>query len=507
MFEAGSATGMEIGDVVRLVGSHGRSFGIVASLRRDGRRSEDSLRLVEIRLVGEILAGQTRFQRGISSHPPLDSPIYLASRAELVAMYGRMDAPTIRLGTLRQAGDLPAYALTDNLLGKHFAVLGTTGAGKSCAVTVILKSILRANPFGHVIMFDPHNEYGRAFGEQAEVLDANTMKLPYWLLNNEELAEVLVSKDTPERAYAETAILREAVLGARRAGLAPDANQDHLTVDTPTPYRLSELVRLIKEAMGAFNKTENSAPYQHLISRIESIAKDRRYEFMFSSFMVKDTLGRVLAQLFRMPVAGKPITIIDMAGMPSEIVDVVVSVLCRVMFDFALWSERGQIPPMLLVCEEAHRYVPGDDRTGFAPTKRAIARIAKEGRKYGLGLCLVSQRPAELSISSLSQCNTIFALRMGNEHDLKFVQHTVPDSSRWLVEALPTLNTREAIVIGDSVTVPMHIRFDTLAPDECPASLTPPFSSAWQSEHLDPDAIDATIERWRKQIKLRPGSA
>jgi hypothetical protein len=231
------------------------------------------------------------------------------------------------------------------------------------------------------------------------------------------------------------------------------------------------------------------------------MSTDKRYAFMFSSFLVQDNMQQVLARILRIPVQDKPITIIDISGVPSEIVDVVVSVLCRVVFEFALWSERAKAPPILLVCEEAHRYVPRDDQTGFAPTKRSISRIAKEGRKYGLSLCLVTQRPSELSVSSLSQCNTIFALRLGNEHDLEFVRNAVPDSSRWLTDALPALNTQEALVLGDGVSVPMHIRFDELAEAHRPASTTPPFSAAWQREIEDRGVIAETIERWRHQVR------
>jgi DNA helicase HerA-like ATPase len=509
--DPGATHAAEIGAVVRLLGSHGRSFGVITSLKRNGRRlGEDDDLLVEIRLVGEILGDDPEggvFQRGVSNHPALDGPIFSATRDELRIMYARPDAATIRLGTLRQAPDLDAFAITDNLLGKHFAVLGTTGAGKSCAVTLIMQAILDAHPFGHIVMLDPHNEYARAFAGRAELLNPATLRLPYWLLNFEEIAEILVSRESPpDRAYSEMAILRRAILAARQTFAAGERDAAQITIDTPVPYRLSELVRIIREEMGAFNKADSSAPYQHLISRIESVASDKRFEFMFSSFLVQDNMDKVLSQILRVPVDGRPITIIDISGVPSDIVDVVVSVLFRLIFEFALWSERGKSPPVLLVCEEAHRYVPQDERTGFAPTKRSIGRIAKEGRKYGLGLCLVTQRPAELSVSSLSQCNTIFALRLGNEHDLEFVRHAVPDSSRWLMDALPALNTREAIVVGDGVPVPMHIRFDELLPNRRPASMTPGFASAWQRDVGSPRLVAETVARWRDQARV-PSSA
>ena len=505
IIEESAASTVEIGAVVRLQGASARTFGVITTLKNDGRRGgEDDRRMVEIRLLGEILnAGphRWRFQRGVSSHPALDSPIHAASREELCAIYARPEAPTVRLGTLKHAPDLPAFAITDNLLGKHFAVLGTTGAGKSCAVTVILRAILDAHPFGHVIMLDPHNEYRCGFADRAEMLDPSNLKLPYWLLNFEEISAVLVNQESPAQAYAEGAILRRAILQARRAYLGSGTAHEHITVDTPVPYRLSDLIRIINEAMGAFNKAENSAPYQHLINRIEAVSTDKRYEFMFSRLTVSDNMSQVLSRILRIPVQGKPITIIDISGVPSEIVDVVVSVLCRLIFEFALWSDRAKAPPILLVCEEAHRYVPRDDQAAFAPTKRSISRIAKESRKYGLSLCLVTQRPAELSVSSLSQCNTIFALRLSNDSDLEFARNAVPNSSRWLVEALPALNTQEALVLGDGVSVPMHIRFNDLPPDHRPASTRPPFSQAWQQEGAVEDLIAETIERWRYQIR------
>ena len=154
-------------------------------------------------------------------HPGLDSPIYFADRHELALIFREPDVSTVRLGTLRQADGLPAYAVTDQLLGKHFAVLGTTGAGKSCSVTIILKAILEANPFGHIVMLDPHNEYGKAFGSSAEILNAQTLKLPYWLLNFEEISEILVNKESAETAYVESAILRDAIFRARKQAFGP----------------------------------------------------------------------------------------------------------------------------------------------------------------------------------------------------------------------------------------------------------------------------------------------
>ncbi|MGH6944151.1 MAG: ATP-binding protein, partial [Geminicoccaceae bacterium] len=250
---------------------------------------------------------------------------------------------------------------------------------------------------------------------------------------------------------------------------------------------------------GQLNKADGSGAYLGLIARIESLRADRRYAFMFASLTVRDNMRQILAQLLRIPGEGKPITIIDISGVPSEIVDVVVSVLFRLVFELAVWSDRGAAPPVLLVCEEAHRYVPYDGAS-FAPTKRVISRIAKEGRKYGVTLCLVSQRPSELAIDSLSQCNTVFALRLTNEHDQGFVARALPENARWLVDSLPSLNTQEAVVVGDGVTVPVHIRFKDLDRDKRPSSSDPSFASAWRT-NSDPAFLERAIDRWRHQSR------
>jgi uncharacterized protein len=184
---------------------------------------------------------------------------------------------------------------------------------------------------------------------------------------------------------------------------------------------------------------------------------------------------------------------------PSEIVNVVVSLLSRLIFDFALHSEREEAIPVLVVCDEAHRYIPRDEASGFEPTRRAIARIAKEGRKYGVSLCLVTQRPSELSESILSQCSTVFALRMNNERDQRFVRSMLPDDAAGLLNALPTLRQREAIVVGEGVAHPMRIRFKDLEDRFRPQGEAANFPEAWQSDNKGRDFVGKIIERWRHQ--------
>lgn len=491
------ATPVMIGDLVGIAAGDRRVFGVVHSLRK-GRRIDDKP-LIEVHLLGESVAegvgGAHVFRRGVTVYPGLDALIHRATPDEIRLVYAQPRLANVRIGTLRHDAAIPAYTLVDGLLGKHFAILGSTGSGKSCAVTVILRAIIEAHPCAHVLMIDPHDEYAPAFGELAQRLDPSSLDLPYWLMTYDEIAAILApARD--ERGYAEGAILKEAIYRARLTWAGAEAGS-HITVDTPIPYRLSDLERLIEEAMGALDKPEGAAPYRHLLARLRGVRADPRYAFIFQALHVRDSMATVLSRIFRIPVAGKPVTLIDISAIPSEVVDVVVSLLCRLAFEFGLWSDRGAMTPVLLVCEEAHRYIPSEGAPAFEPSRRAIGRIAKEGRKYGVSLCLVSQRPAELSPTSLSQCGTIIALRMSNERDQNFVRNVLPDGSEWLIRSLPALGTGEAVAIGEGVSVPMQIHFDMLEPQHQPASQTPVFSRAWRDEEPGPEVLKDTIGRWR----------
>ena len=214
---------------------------------------------------------------------------------------------------------------------------------------------------------------------------------------------------------------------------------------------------------------------------------------------VSDDLAGIVSQYLRIPVSDKPLSIIDLSGVPSDVVDVVVSVLCRIIFDFAVWGSRPVQVPIVLLCEEAHRYVPRRDDAAFQPTKQALSRIAKEGRKYGVGLGLISQRPSELADSVLSQCNSVIALRMSNEQDQNFVKRALPDSVRSLVDVLPTLRAQEALVVGEGTVVPVRLRFADLAEEHRPQSADVPFSRQWAAVDNGAEYVKEVVRRWRLQ--------
>lgn len=469
--------------------------------------TEQEIRIAELGLVGELAKGvdgkPVAFARGTSTYPTLGDRVRFATKYELQLTYTGGGHDTVRVGSIRQDSSIPAVVRVDELLGKHFAILGTTGTGKSCSTALILRAILEKNPNAHIVLLDPHNEYATAFGERAEVISPRTLQLPLWLLNFEEAVEVLVG-DSERKAEIE--ILQDLIPLAKArysAGRAQDSTKirksglegGRFTVDTPVPYRISDLTNLIDERMGKLENRKDLAPYRQLKTRIETFSQDGRYAFMFGSVTVYDGMAQVLSRIFRVPVNGKPITILELTGLPPEVVNVVVSVLCRMAFDFALWGE-GKVP-VTVVCEEAHRYVPLNPQMGFEPCKRALAKIAKEGRKYGCSLCIVTQRPAEIDPTILSQCNTVFALRMSNDRDQAIVASAVADTGTGLIEFLPALGAREAIAFGDGVPIPVRIKFDDMPPEALPRSTTAQFSEKWQESLGDESFLDAVVERWR----------
>ena len=494
---------LEMGTLVKLHSRVSIVYGMITGLRvplPSLEPSDKDLRLVELELVGEIRHADGPsgcFRRGVSGYPALDEPVYLASASDLAKVYARPHVATARVGTIHQESAVPAYVLTDELFGKHFSVVGTTGSGKSCVVATILTAVIEANPNAHAMLLDPHGEYASAFKERAVALSpGDGLYLPYWLFNFEELVETVIGSDhNAEQAK----ILGEAVMAAKQASLAKVGLDKFGTVDTPAPYRMSDVLRFLDMAMGSLNRPDSVAAYQAVKGRIVALQNDTRYGFVFGSRLtLRDELSEILAQLFRIPVNGRPVTIIDLSGIPSEVLNVVVSVLCRLAFDFALWSETPI--PLTIICEEAHRYAPRDKELGFEAAKRALFRIAKEGRKYGVSLCVVSQRPSDLAPGLLSECNTMFAFRMTSHEDQDIVRSAVPEASHGLMNFLPALRNGEAIAVGEGVAMPMRICFSPLPDGRRPKSATTSFTMAWSKDN-DGSHIEQTVERWRRGIR------
>jgi uncharacterized protein len=493
---------VRIGTMIKAQSADREVVGTISAAEFENHGSLERIVLIAD-VLGEIVSsanGAAYFYRGVSRHPIPGAAVFAATAADLATVYTRPSVSNLSIGTLYHDARRPAFVLIDELLAKNFAVLGAAGSGKSCAIALMLSAILTDHPDAHIIVLDPHNEYSRAFAGQAELFSVDNLQLPLWLFDFEEAVGALVRGGTVHEQETQAIILKDAITRARRRHWSDAATP--ITVDTPVPFGAADLLRFIDEQMGRFDNPDTSAPYLRLRTRLESLRSDRRYAFLFSdSVAILDTLSGILGRLLRIPVNGKPVTIIDLSGIPSEITDVVVSMVCRLIFDVALWSDRARLPPVLLVCEEAHRYVPAGGPIGFGATARAVTRIAREGRKYGVSLALISQLPSELSGEVLSQCGTVFAMRLGHGLDQRLIGTAMPDAARGMLSALPSMRTQEAIVFGEGVPLPMRIRFDDLPPERRPRSDSAKFSTAWHNNSGDAEGLDEGIRCWRNQSR------
>jgi len=500
--DGGAYSAGQIGALIKITTPATVAFGFIDNLAFHGPSidTDGGQARAEIDLLGEMKTGRADaasvFSRGITVYPILGAAVFGASEEDMSLIYGKPDAATFAIGSLHQYPGKTAHLKSQEFFAKHSAIVGTTGAGKSCALTLILRTLLTAHPHGHVVVLDPHGEYGPAFSDLAERITPDDLRLPYWLFGFDEITEVLCSQEALARSR-EAPILKEAIVAAKREFINVNDRMVDLSVDTPVPYRISDVRRHISDAMGKLMRPDTSQPYMRLLTTIDGLTRDRRYRFMFGGLVVRDEMAEILGRILRIPVSGRPMTVLDISAVPSEIVNVIVSLLCRLIFDFAVWSDRDDAVPIMLACDEAHRYIPRDEALGFEPTQRSVARFAKEGRKYGLSLCLVTQRPSELSETILSQCNTVIALRMANREDQNFVRSLLPDDAAGLLNALPTLGQQEAIVVGEGVSHPMRVRFADLEPEHRPKSASTNFPQAWDGDSKDGRYLARIVEKWR----------
>jgi uncharacterized protein len=470
-------------------------------------REQGYVGLARLDLMGEVRRGSQgpRFERGVTDYPLIGDPVVTLRGEMLKIIFGESGSDSIIVGRLQQNASLPASIQVDELLSRHFAVFGATGVGKSSGIALILQQVLKARPNLRIFLLDVHNEYGRCFGSMAHVVNPGNLKLPFWLFNFEEMVDVIFGGRPGVEDEFE--ILAELIPIAKsmyvqyqtvsRPGIKrADSKVTGFTVDTPVPYRLADLISLIDDRMGKLENRSSRMKYFKLISRIETLSNDPRYSFIFENANVGgDTMAEVICDLFRVEPADQPMTVMQLGGFPAEVVDAVVSVLGRIAFEFGLWSEGAF--PILFVCEEAHRYASADRSLGFGPTRRALSRIAKEGRKCGVFLGLASQRPAELDSAIISQCSTLFVMRMANDRDQAIVRSAVSDAASNLVNLVPSLGTREVLAFGEGVALPARMIFGQLPPNLIPSS------DAVRNTHADSTLaapqklVDAVIARWR----------
>ena len=502
---------------------------------------DDSLRAVLLGTYRTIEGTvRNRFKRGADSFPQIDRDCFLIEGGNLQRFMGLLgrdldETQRLELGHFAIDHSAAAIANGDRFFQRHAAILGSTGSGKSCAVSLILERAY-ARKHANIIVFDMHGEYASlanpparkdgkvpipfaaAFkiagpGDLAKPPE-NALFLPYWLLNREEMLSMILDRsdqNAPNQAARFTTHVREfkdTTLKAEKQ----ETVRATFTVDSPVPYKLTDLLVKLREddtrmkpgATKAEIKGDWNGKLTRFISRLEAKAEDRRYGFMFKppeAALKYDWLAKQIAKLLA-PGEGKHgIKVVDFSEVPSDVLPVVTGVFARLLYDVQFWMQPEKRTPFVFVCDEAHLYLPVREDAD-AVEKQALysfERIAKEGRKYGVSLLVVSQRPSDVSQTILSQCNNFLVLRLTNDQDQNVVRRLMPDSLAGVLDGLPLLDTGEALLLGDAILLPARIKlkFPTIEP----LSQTRNFWQEWGEKAPDSAAVAAAVETLRQQSR------
>lgn len=448
-----------------------------------------------------------RFERGSDVLPTVNAKVYAVAPDLIDQVYASYADGDFAIGNLSILSGQQAKINLDAFLTRHAAILGQTGGGKSWTVASIIQKMCQF-PQATIVLFDLHGEYTKAFGDYADVIAASDLELPYWLMNSEELLGLMVDR-SESAAPNQIATFKSFLQSAKEAH--PE-NQSlglkKITIDTPVYFDFEGILRQFREldtqmVPGANNK-EKQGPlfgqFTRLLTRIDSRLTDRRYDLIFhpqtytSSASMEDLFRRILGEKSD---NRKKIVIVDLSPVPFDVRSSVISLILRCLFDFAYWHRRVHETryPIAVFADEAHIYLnDGDPSTEAA--KHSAERIAKEGRKYGISLTVISQRPREVSSTILSQCNSFLCLRISNPDDQSYVKNLLPDSVRGITSMFSTLRRGECILLGDSVMMPTRIKIDR--PDPVPASDDVSFYTAWNESPVDVD-FASVLHAWRSQ--------
>lgn len=407
----------------------------------------------------------------------------------------------------------------DKFFNKHIAIVGSTGSGKSHTVAKIIQNAVKGKQGeyeglnnSHIVIFDIHSEYKAAFPD-ARFIDITNLKLPYWLLNSDELQELFI--DTEANDHNQRNVFKEAVVKSKKDHFDGDeARKEKIHFDSPLKFEIREVLSAAKSkneemVQGKTGLKQGSlfGQLSNFVSRFENKLADRRLDFLLGDTARDTTFEEVLKTLIGYGEDKTNVTILDLSGVPFDVLSITVSLISRVLFEYGYYYKRLRISengneneindvPLLLVYEEAHKYVPNDDAAKYRASRESIERIAKEGRKYGVTLMLASQRPSEISETIFSQCNNFLALRLTNPADQNYVKRLLPDTMGNLVDRMPTLRAGESLLIGDAVVLPSVVKIDMC--DPTPASIDIPYWKLWQEEWHELN-IDKIKETWGRQ--------
>jgi len=550
----------QIGSFVRIPLGFNDVYGIISmvgSFEKEINESEtiglkNGQRWLELNLFGES-NGKHGFERGISTYPTINDEVHLVTEDDLATIYDFKRESMINIGHHASSQNLVATIDINKIVNRHGAILGSTGSGKSNTVAAILESINKKSlNNSRIIIIDPHGEYGSVFLNHAKTYSINTenaLKIPFWILSFDELGSILVDRKTASSSQQDT-ILRDRIFELKSKNCSNlksgNINCTDITVDSPIPFDIKKMwydlyledqATLYKKddwtsiafkvdnegnekrgdianvippeflppgtgSTPPFRSTKNYALSSYL-TKIMGRLRDKRYNFLFNVDEF-DGCNKDLHDLLNDWIGhDKPITILDLSGIPFEIMDLIVGTVSRIIYECMFWGKdingMGRQRPILFVFEEAHSYLPKSNNNQFVSgyANHAVRRIFKEGRKYGIGALIVSQRPSDIDESIISQCGTFFALRLTNSQDQSMIKTTIPDSMSSLMDLLPTLRTGEAIIVGEGVKMPCRIRLPLIEPR--PKSSDTEVTNCWSKlKELDCQ-YDIAVTKWRTQ--------
>lgn len=524
--------------------------GAAAAPHGEGEGAPPGHRWLSATLFGESIGGV--FERGVSQYPTIDDEVHLVTPQDMQVIYrSAKEERTITVGHIAAASGIAGDLDLGRLVTRHFAVVGSTGSGKSNLIAVLLEAIAtQGYPSARVLVIDPHGEYGSAVGTYGQVfrLKPDSTKgelplyVPYWALPFEEL-QAIAFGPMPQGAEASVRDEVTALKKAAAAHLAQKPPETAITADSPIPYSLKklwfELDDYERQTFQDKEKTEpcdkiktgdaeklipnlypapnpgNKAPFAHPRPRnigkqlelLRSRLQDSCYRFLFSpgTEFTPTPDGQITADLSGLVQSWvgheRPLTVLDVSGLPSEILSTIVGTMLRIVYDLLFWAQElpisGRKQPLLIVLEEAHIFLPEE---GTSAAHRTISRIAKEGRKYGVGLCVVTQRPVEIESAVLSQCGTMIALRLTNSADRSKVEAAMPDDLGALSGMLPALRTGEGLVLGEAMPIPSRIQF--FKARKRPRGDDPEMPEAWRHPRPDGAHYKSALNNWRHQADV-----
>ena len=481
---------------------------------------------VTVTLVGMVRwnAEETRpeFTRSLLDMPDIGQDCFVLKGDSLKAFMGLLvkkgdTEQALEIGKYTLDPDATAYLDGDKFFQRHAALLGSTGSGKSWTVATILERAARL-PSANLIVFDLHGEYRKlSYADHLRIpgpddlgaANPKLLYLPYWLMNAEELISMFIDR-SEFTAHNQTLVFQNTVVSEKKKGLEAGNKTEILesfTVDSPVPFNLAKVIDHIKylneemvQGVRGMRKGDFNGQFSRLLARIATKLNDRRYGFLFQApneLHAYESFHSIAQQLLAFSDKHKGIKVIDFSEVPSDVLPVMLGIVGRLIYYLQFWMHSEKRHPVALVCDEAHIYLPRDK--GNPNQQRAVEsfeKIAKEGRKYGVSLMIVSQRPSDVSDTILSQCNNVMALRLASSSDISAVKNMMPESMTSFMEMLPVLDIGEALVVGDAVLLPSRIRINK--PDEKPLSATIDFWTEWSRKDVSPDWVLAA-ENMRRQ--------